>query len=73
MVNYRLNVRQYRYSDAWKNFKEFYYLLNLENFDLNNYSKYKNSNILSLQDIHRNSYKSGNNNSLLDFQNNNSS
>ncbi len=37
VINYKHNLRNYRYLEAWKNFEEIFELLDLDNFDINTY------------------------------------
>ena len=37
VINYKFNIRYYKYLDAWKNFNEIFKLLDLDYFDLNDY------------------------------------
>jgi hypothetical protein len=37
VISYRNNLRYYRYIEAWKNFENIFELLDIDNFDINNY------------------------------------
>jgi hypothetical protein len=37
VINYKHNLRYYKYLDAWKNFEEIFEIMQIDNFDLNCY------------------------------------
>jgi hypothetical protein len=37
VINYKFNIRYYKYLEAWNNFQEIFRMLGLDDYDLNTY------------------------------------